>query len=66
MFLQPLRDVGAKELALFCHLQRLPTTQVPSIHTQRRLAPSINSISDRFVAQLQVRGFGPGVYSCRV
>ena len=49
--IQPVREVGMRELALLCHYQGLPVAAplFPSASSR----PSINTMSEQFVARLQ-------------
>ena len=50
--IQPVREVGMRELALLCHYQGLPVV-APLNHAAASSKPSINTLSEQFVARLQ-------------
>ena len=49
--IQPVREVGMRELAMLCHYQGLPVTAPPYSPAGSKL--SINTLSEQFVARLQ-------------
>uniref|UniRef100_A0A061RKW5 Cytoplasmic tRNA 2-thiolation protein 2 n=1 Tax=Tetraselmis sp. GSL018 TaxID=582737 RepID=A0A061RKW5_9CHLO len=51
----PVRDIGAKELALVCRFKRLPLVPFPLHPSPSQASKSIGSLSARFVANLQER-----------
>lgn len=50
--IQPVREVGMRELAMLCHYQGLPVAARlnPAVASSK---PSINTLSEQFVARLQ-------------
>lgn len=52
-FVCPVRDLPAKDLALFCHYKRCPILAPPGKLPRARDKPSINRISAEFVAGMQ-------------
>ena len=52
-FVCPVRDLPAKDLALFCHYKRCPVLAPPGQPPRARDRPSINRISAEFVAAMQ-------------
>ena len=49
--IQPVREVGMRDLAMLCHFQKLPV--VAPQHDPVSSKPSINSLAEDFVARLQ-------------
>lgn len=50
--IQPVREVGMRELAMLCHYQGLPVAG-PLNPAAASSKPSINTLSEQFVARLQ-------------
>lgn len=50
--IQPVREVGMRELAMLCHYQGLPVA-APLNPAAASSKPSINTLSEQFVARLQ-------------
>ena len=49
--IQPVREVGMRDLAMMCHFQKLPI--IAPQHKSTFSKPSINSLAEDFVARLQ-------------
>ena len=52
MWISPVRELTAKDLAMICHFGRLRTAQLPVLRKPMR-QPSINALAEAFVAGLQ-------------
>lgn len=49
--IQPVREVGMRDLAMMCHFQKLPI--IAPLHNSTLSKPSINTLAEDFVARLQ-------------
>ena len=49
--IQPVREVGMRELAMLCHYKGLPVAA--PLYTPASSKASINTLSEQFVARLQ-------------